>query len=107
MDIKHYIKNIAKSASSVYAMRSLYVSLCQSAERPTYNQRERGSRSCLLLGGLDKSRHIVFTVLLVRVERSRKDQNKAVEGPSIRHIVFSMITRSYSRRRRRLLIFKS
>ena len=38
------------------------------------------------LRSLDKSRHIVPTALLVRVQGSRKDLDKAVEGPSIRHI---------------------
>ena len=48
---------------------------------PTNNQRGRGSGPCLLLGGLDKSRHIVSTALLVRVQCFRKDLYKAVEGP--------------------------
>ena len=71
---------------------------------PTNNQRGRGSGPCLLWGGLDKSRHIVPTALLVRVQCSRKDLYKAVEGPSTRPIVFSMINGSYFRRRRRLTI---
>ena len=54
---------------------------------PTNNQRGRGSRPCLLWGGLDKSRHIVPTALLVRVQCARKDLHKAVEGPSTRPIV--------------------
>ena len=35
---------------------------------PTNNQRERGSKVCLLWGGLNKSHHIVPTALLVRVQ---------------------------------------
>ena len=49
---------------------------------------------------------MVPTALLVRVKCFRKGSNKAVEGPSIRPIVLSMITGSYCRRRRRLAIFE-
>ena len=51
-------------------------------------------------------RHIVPTALLVRVQCFRKGSYKAVEGPSTRPIVLSMITGSYCRRRRRLTIFE-
>ena len=44
--------------------------------------------------------------LLVRVQCFRKGSYKAVEGPSTRPIVLSMITWSYCRRRRRLTIFE-
>ena len=37
----------------------------------TNNQRGRGSVHCLLLGGLDKSRHIVLKALLERVQYFR------------------------------------
>ena len=56
------------------------------------NQRGRGSRSCLIWVCLDKFRHIVSIALLVRVQFFRKDLYKAVEGPSTRPIVLSMIT---------------
>ena len=62
---------------------------------------QRGRR-----GGLDKARHIVPTVLLVRVQCFRKSLYKAVQGPSTRPIVLSMINGSYCRRRRRLTIFE-
>ena len=71
---------------------------------PTNDQRGRGSGPCLLWGGLDMSRHIVPTALLVRVQCFRKDLCKAVEGPSTRPIDLSMITGSYFRRQRRLTI---
>ena len=58
---------------------------------PTNNRRGQGSRPCLLWRGLDKSRHIVPTALLVRVQCFRKDLYKAVEGPSTRPMVLSMI----------------
>ena len=73
---------------------------------PTYNQRGQRSGPCRLWGGLDKARHIVPTALLVRVQCFRKGSIKGVEGPSTRPIVFSMITGSYWRRRRRLTIFE-
>ena len=46
---------------------------------------------------LDKSRHLVSTALLVRVQCFRKDQYKSVEGPSTTPscIILSMITGSY------------
>ena len=71
---------------------------------PTNNQRGRRSGPCRLWGGLDKARHIVPTALLVRVQCFRKSLHKAVQGPSTRPIVVSMINRSYCRRRRRLTI---
>ena len=73
---------------------------------PTNNQRGRRSGPCRLLGGLDKARHIVPTALLVRVQCFRKSLHKAVQGPSTRPIVVSMINWSYCRRRRRLTIFE-
>ena len=45
----------------------------------TNNQRERGSGSCVLWEGVDKSRHIVPYASLVRVQRFRKDLYKAAE----------------------------
>ena len=73
---------------------------------PTNNQRGQRSGPCRLLRGLDKARHIVPTALLVRVQCFRKGSYKAVEGPSTRPIVLSMITGSYCRRRRRWTIFE-
>ena len=73
---------------------------------PTNNQRGQRSGPCRLLGGLDKARHIVPTALLVRVQCFRNSSYKAVEGPSTRPIVLSMIAGSYCRRRRRLTIFE-
>ena len=73
---------------------------------PTNNQRGRRSGPCRLWRGLDKARHIVPTALLVRVQCFRKRVCKAVQGPSTRPIVLSMITGSYCRRRRRLTIFE-
>ena len=73
---------------------------------PTNNQRGRRSGPCRLWGGLDKARHIVPTALLVRVQCFRKSLHKAVQGPSTRPIVVSMIIGSYCRRRRRLTIFE-
>ena len=58
----------------------------------TNNQRGRRSGPC----------HIVPTALLVRVQCLKKGPCKAVEGPSSRPIVPSMINGSYCRRRRRL-----
>ena len=55
---------------------------------------------------MDKARHVVTTALLVRVQCFGKSLYKAVQGPSTRHIVLSMINGSYCRRRRRLTIFK-
>ena len=53
------------------------------------------------------ARHIVPTVLLVRVQCFIKGSYKAVQGgPSTRPIVLSMINGSYCRRRRRLTIFE-
>ena len=59
---------------------------------------------CLLWGGLDKSRHIVPTALLVRGRCFRNDMYKAVQGPSTRPIILSMITGSYFLSRRRLTL---
>ena len=73
---------------------------------PTNNQRGRRSGPCRLWGGLDKARHIVPTALLVRVQCFRKSLHKAVQGPSTRPIVVTMINGSYCRRRRRLTIFE-
>ena len=53
----------------------------------TYNQRERQSGPCHLLGGLDKARHIVRIALFVRVQCFRKDLYKAVEGSSTRPLL--------------------
>ena len=58
---------------------------------PTNNQMGLGSGHCLLRG-LDKSRHIVPTALLVEVQCFRNDLYKTVEGPSTRPIVLSMTT---------------
>ena len=69
---------------------------------PTNTQRGRGSGSCRLWRGLDKTSHIVPTALLVRVQRWRNYPYKAVEEPITRPIVLSMISGSYFRRRRRL-----
>ena len=73
---------------------------------PNNNQRGRRSGPCRLWGGLDKARHIIPTDLLVRVQCFRKSLYKAVQGPSTRPIVLSMINGSYCRRRRRLTIFE-
>ena len=51
--------------------------------------------------------HIVPAALLVRVQCSRKGPYKAVERPSTRPIVLSMINGSYCRRRRRLNNFRT
>ena len=59
---------------------------------PTYSQRGRGSGPCLLWGGLDKSRHIIPTALLVRLQCFRKDLYKAVGGSRTILIVISMFT---------------
>ena len=48
--------------------------------------------------GHDKSSHEVPTVLLVRLQRSREELYKAVEKPSTKPIVLSVITRSFFRR---------
>ena len=72
----------------------------------TNNQKGRWSGPCLLWGGLDKSRHIVPTALLVRVKCLKKDLHKAVEGPSTRPMDLSMINGSYFRRGRRLTILE-
>ena len=69
---------------------------------PTNNQRGRGSGSRLLWGGLDKSRHIVPTALLVRMRCFRIYLYKAVGGPSAWPIVLSIVTGSYFWCRRRL-----
>ena len=53
------------------------------------------------------SRHIVPIALLVRVRCFWKDLYKAVEEPSTRLIVLSMITGSYIQRPRRLTIFQT
>ena len=73
---------------------------------PTNNQRGRRSGPCRLRGGLDKARHKVSTALLVRVQCFMKGLYKAVEGPSTRPIVLSMINGPYCPRRRRLTIFE-
>ena len=71
------------SARVGYATRSIYANSGSRVEEvPTYNQRWQGSEPCFFWGGLDKSRHIVLTALLVRVQRSGKDLYNAVEGPS-------------------------
>ena len=76
-----------------FATRSLEASSGPKAVGvPTNNQRGRGPEPCHLWEGLDKASHIVPTALLVRVQRLRNDLYKAVEGPSTRHIVLSMIT---------------
>ena len=64
----------------------------------TKNQRGRGLGLCLLRGGLNKSRHKV-PIALVRVQCTRKDLYKAVEGP---RTVLSRIIGSYDRLRMRV-----
>ena len=44
--------------------------------------------------GFEKSRHIISIALLVKLQRSRKDLYKAVEGPSTLSILPLMITGS-------------
>ena len=74
-----YQKYIGTSIKVGYATRSLYAGSGPKAEGvPTNNQRGRGSGPGRLWGGLDKARHIVPTVLLVRVQRLRNDLHKAV-----------------------------
>ena len=87
-------------------MQSLSEHRSKTEAVPTYNQRGLGLGSCRLWGGLDKAQHKVPTVSLVRVQRLRNDLYKAVEGPSTRLIVLSMITWSYFRRRRHLTILE-
>ena len=98
---------MSTSSTLGYATRSLYASKGQRAEGvPTSNQRGRGYRPCALQGSLDKSRHIVPNVLLVRVQRFKKDLYKTVEGPSTIPIVLSKISWSYFRRHLHLPIFE-
>ena len=59
---------------------------------PTNNQRGQGSGPCFLLGGKTGPSYIVPIALLVGVHFVKKDLYKAVEGPSTRRIVLSMIT---------------
>ena len=100
-----YQKYKGTSIKGGCATRSLYASSGPKAEGvPTNNQTGRGSGPCR--GGLDKARHIVPTALLVIEQRLRNDLYKAVQGPSTRPIVISMITGSYYRRRRRFTIFE-
>ena len=73
---------------------------------PTNNQRRQRAGPCCTWGGLDKARYIVPIASLVRVQCFRKGLYKAIEGPSTRPKVFSMITGSNCRRRRRLTIFE-
>ena len=78
------------------------------AERvSTNNQRGRRLGPCRLWGGLDKARHIVTTAFLVRVHCFSKGLYKAVEVPSTRPIVLSMINGSSYRRRRRFNYFRT
>ena len=87
-----YQKYIGTSIKVGCATRSLYASSGPKAEGvPTYNQRGRGSGHRHLWRGLDKARHIVPTVLLVRVQRLRN----SVKWPSTRPIVLSIIAGSY------------
>ena len=69
---------------------------------PTNNHRGQSSGPCRLCGGLDKARHVVP---IASGQCLRKSLNMAVEGPSTRSIVFSMIPRSYCRCQRRFTIF--
>ena len=90
-----YQKYIGTSIKVDYASRSLYASSGPKAEGvPTNNQRGRASGPCRFWGGLDKTRHIVLTAFLVRVQRLRNDLYNAVQGPRTRPIVLSMITGS-------------
>ena len=61
-------------------------------------------RPCRLFAGLDKARHVVPAALPVRVQCLRESLYMAVEGPSTRPIVFSMIPGSNCRRRRRMYL---
>ena len=76
-------------------------------EVSTNTQRGKSSGSCRLCRGLDKAHHVVLIASIVRVNASRKSLHMAVEGPSTRPVVFSMIPGSYCRRRRRFTIFVS
>ena len=97
------IYNIVTSEWGRLCSARLEASLGLMAEGvPTNNQRGRRSGPCRLGGGFDKARHIVPTALLVRVQFLRKGLYKAVEGPSTRPIVLSMINGSHCRRRGRL-----
>ena len=60
-----------------------------------------------LLKWFGQVRHIVLTALLVGVQCLMNDLYKALEGPSTRSIVLSIITGSYLRRRRRVTILES
>ena len=73
----------------------------------TYNQRGQSSGPCRLCGGLDNARHLVPAALWVRVQCVKKSLYMAVEEPSTRHMVFSMISGSNCWRRRRFTIFCS
>ena len=117
MPLNYYTNNwgdknsISKIYKDIRQSRAWYVRLeANSGPRtkgvPTNNQRGRGSGPCLLWGGLDMSRHIVSTALLVRVQCFRKNLYKVPEGPSTRPIVFSMINGSYFRFRRCLTILE-
>ena len=100
---KQYIKSIQTPARVGYAPP---VWKRDKIQGPTNNQRGRGSWPCLFVGSLKKTRHIVPTALLVRVQCFRKDLYRAVEGPNTKLIDLSIITGSYFRRLRRLTIFK-
>ena len=69
----------------------------------TNNRRGQSLGPCHLCGGLDKARQVVPITLLVRIQRN--SLYMAVEGPSTRYIVFSMIPGSYYPGRRRFTIF--
>ena len=71
---------------------------------PDYQSERTKLGPCCLCGGLDKVCLVVSTALLVRVQCFRKSLHMAVEGPSTRPIVFSVIPGSYCRRRRSFTI---
>ena len=70
-------------------------------ERALTNNSRGEDRPCRLIWTFI----LVPIILLVGVQRFGKDLYKAVKGPSTRLIVISMISWSYSQRRRRLNMF--
>ena len=98
-----YIKNILRHPFNLAVLRAV----CTRAQV----KRMRESRLTITGDGDQdpvayKARDIVPTALLVREQCLRNDQYKAVEGPSTRPIVLSMISGSYFRRHRRLTILE-
>ena len=89
--ISRISSNIHKSRLCfAQSVRELKSKACRSELVASNNKKEQSSGPCRPCGGWGNACHVVITVLLIRMQCSRRSLYMTVEGQSTRPIVFSM-----------------